>query len=143
MNIGGVIERVLELRHDRLDDIGVTVVHQTSPAEADIGASDEEVRQALTQMIDSALPLIASGRERRLVVWARGADRGAIVGIEYRGGIHEEAQSSVIATEAQKKGVLHSLAECREFLEKRGARLFVSSLEQGNVRLVMELPPES
>jgi len=143
LNIGKVIERVLELRRDRFDDIGVTVVRQSCPAEADTAASEEEVGQALTQMIDSALPLIASGRERRLVVWARGAARGAIVGIEYRGGIHEEAQSSVKVTEAQEKGAPHSLAQCREFLEKRGARLFVSSLEQGNVRLVMELPPES
>jgi len=85
---------------------------------------------------------MTSGEERRLIVWARKANRGAVVGIEYRGGTCEETQLRVSLSPAQEQEALRNLAQCRDLLEKRGARLFISSFEQGNIRFVMELPPE-
>ncbi len=141
MEIERVIQRVLELRRARLDDMGVTVVQQSRPIEVNVAVSDEEVGLALTQMLDGALYVMTARKERCLTVWAREANRGAVVEIEYRGGSCEEAQSRLNLSQAQKQDALRDLARCRELLERRGARLFVSSSEQGNIRFVMELPP--
>ena len=140
MEIVTVIEQALECHKARLEAMGVTVVWQGRPAEIDVGACGEEVGQALEQMIDGVLRAVGSGKERRLVVWARNANRGAIVGIEYRGGSYEQAHPRLTLSRGQEQLTLRSVAKCRKLLEKRGGRLFVRSSEFGSVRFVMELP---
>jgi hypothetical protein len=141
VEIARVIEQVVELRRARMDDVGVTVVQQSHAVDVDVSVSDQDVGQALAWMVDGALSAMSSGEERRLVIWARKANRGAVVGVEYKAG-GPEVRLCPSVSDAQKAEALRNLAECRKLLEKWGARLFVSSFEQGKIRFVMELPSE-
>jgi len=141
VEIARVIEHVIQLRRARLNDIGVTVVQLPHASEVDVSVSDEDVGQALARMVDGALSAMSSAGERRLVIWARKANRGAVVGVEYKAAT-PEVQLRLGLSEVQKEEALRNLAQCRELLDKWGARLFISSFEQGNIRFVIELPCE-
>lgn len=140
MNVATVIEHALEGHRTKLHDMGATVVRQGRPADVDVGDCGEEVGQALSEMIEGALHAVGAGQERRLVVWSRNAHCGVIVGVEYWGGVAEEAGSSPALSPGQKDRALRSLAESRRLLEKCGGRIFVRALACGSVRYVMELP---
>jgi C4-dicarboxylate-specific signal transduction histidine kinase len=140
MKVATVIEQALEGHRTKLKDMGATVVWQGRPAEIEMGTCGEEVGQALSEMIDGALQALGAGDERRLVVWARNAHGGVIVGVEYWGGSSEESQRPQTPSEGQERRALQSLAESRRLVEKCGGRIFVRAFECGSVRFVMELP---
>lgn len=171
MKVATVIEQALEGHRIKLKDMGATVVWQGRPAEIEVGVCGEEVGQAISEMIDGALQALGAGDERRLVVWARNAHGGVIVGVEYWGGSSKEAQrppsgaaeqensragdglsparSSTghlfhpTLSEGQEQRALQSLTESRKLVEKCGGRIFVRAFECGSVRFVMELPGQS
>jgi C4-dicarboxylate-specific signal transduction histidine kinase len=143
MNVATVIEQALETHRTKLQDMGATVVWQGGPGEIEVGSCGEEVGQALSEMIDGALHAVGTGEERRLVVWARNAHCGVIVGVEYRGGGAEETQRTPALPPSQEDRALQSLAESRRLLERCGGRIFVHAFECGSVRFVMELPDQT
>lgn len=143
MNVATVIEHALEGHRTKLQDMGATVVWQGRPADVEVRGCDEEVAQALSEMIEGALHAVRAGDERRLVVWARNASSGVIVGVDYWGGSPEEAESPPALPPGQENQALRSLVESRRLLEKCGGRIFVRALACGSVRYVMELPGET
>ena len=143
MNLATVIEHALDGHRAKLQDMGATVVWHGPPEKVEMGSCDEEVGKAISEMIDGAVHAVRAGDERRLVVWARNAASGVIVGVDYWGGAPEEAESPPALSPGQKDQALRSLAESRRLLEKCGGRIFVRALAGGSVRYVMELPGET